>query len=314
MSAFSHQSGDRDFKQNSLPRRDFLTAAGGSLLALSTTRKAIASASDQPAKTYRKAVKLGMVKIEGTTADKFKLLKELGFDGVEVDSPGLPVAEVLQAQDASGLPVHGVVDSVHWRDRLSDADPQTRAKGLAGLRTAIREAHELGATSVLLVPGRVTHDATYQEAWDRSQAEIKKALPLAEELGIQILLENVWNDFLNSPQETARYIDQLESPKMGAYFDVGNAVRYFPPAQWIPILGKRIKKLDIKEYSLEKARSGQVYDGFNVPLLEGDCDWPAVMSALRDIGYEGWGTAEIPGGGRERLATIAQRMDRIFAS
>ena len=181
--------------------------------------------------------------------------------------------------------------------------------------TAIQDAKAYGATSVLLVPAVVNQDVNYRQAWDRSQAAIRKAIPLAGDLGIRILLENVWNDFLTDAGETAKYIDQLDSDVVGAYFDVGNAVRYAPPADWIRVLGKRIVKLDIKEFSLSKVKAtGKQYAGFEVPLLEGDCNWPAVLDELRSIGFHGWGTAEIPGGGEERLREIAVRMDRIFAS
>jgi len=145
-------------------------------------------------------------------------------------------------------------------------------------------------------------------------SEIKKILPLAGELGIKIGLENVWNNFLISPLEEARYIDELESPQVGAYFDVGNVLRYGWPEQWIRTLGARIIKVDIKEFSLKKMNEEGLGKGFGVELLEGDCDWPAVMAALREIGYHGWGTAEIPGGGRERLRKIAGLMDKIYAS
>lgn len=255
---------------------------------------------------YKKAVKIGMVQVDGDLTTKFKTLKRLGFDGVELDSPGGPTAdEVQKAKDESGLIVHGVVDSVHWNKRLSDPSEEVRAEGLAALKGAIKDAKAWGATSVLLVPGRVTADATYGQCWDRSMAELKKAIPLAEELNIQILIENVWNDFLTDPKEIARYCDEAESELVGAYFDVGNCVRYGRPETWVPILGKRIKKLDIKDYGAERK--------FGHDLLEGDVDWAAVMAELKKLDYSGWGTAEIPGGGEERLSHISKRMSEIFA-
>ena len=217
-----------------------------------------------------------------------------------------PADEVQAAIDAAGIPVHGVVDSVHWRQRLSDPDPEVRAKGTEALKTALRMSKAYGGSSVLLVPGRVIKDeVSYEECWQRSQAEIKKVIPLAEELEIQILLENVWNDFLTDPKETARYVDELESEIIGAYFDVGNTVRYSPPHTWVPVLGKRIKKLDIKDY-------GQP-DGFGHDLLEGDVKWDLVMAELKKLGFTGWGTAEIRGGDRARLEEIAGKMNAIFA-
>ena len=298
-----------------LKRREFLkstAAAAGIGLTLPCAR---ALAADPTPKPYKKAVKIGMVQVPGSLTDKFKTLRELGFDGVELNSPGGPKpAEVAAAKKASGLDVHGVVDSVHWRSTLSDPDPLIREKGLNALKSAITSAKAYGATSVLLVPGVVNEKVSYEQAWERSIAEIKKALPEAEKQGIDILIENVWNNFLTDPKETARYLDELSSKRVGSYFDVGNAVRYSPPAEWVRILGKRIRKLDIKEYSLTKGKAEGRYAGFRVKLLDGECNWPAVMKELKAIGYQGWGTAEIPGGGRDRLTEIASRMNRIFAS
>lgn len=298
-------------------RRRFLQqSAGLAGAACLAPGLAIAELPAAEGNTYKKAVKIGMVQVEGSLLDKFKLLKELGFDGVELDSPGGPDPdEVERAVGESGLTVHGVVDSTHWRTTLSHPDPSIRGQAVEDLETAIRASKAYGGTSVLLVPGVVGEDATYEEAWERSISEIQKALPLAEDEGIHVLIENVWNNFLTDPKEMARYLDELDSKVVGAYFDVGNAVRYAPPVEWIRALGDRIVKLDIKEYSNERAQAeGNRGAGFQVALLEGDCDWPAVMDEMEKIEWTGWGTAEIPGGGRERLQEIARRMDRIFAS
>jgi L-ribulose-5-phosphate 3-epimerase len=288
-------------------RRQFLAtsvALGG--MAMVGTH-AETGAAEPEEKRFRKAVKIGMVGVKGSLTEKFKLLKELGFDGVELDSPGGPTPEeVAAAKEASGLTVHGVVDSAHWQQTLSSADADIRAKGVEALKTAIKMSKAYGGTSVLLVPGVVKDGVTYEQCWQRSIPEIQKCLPVAEEHGIMILLENVWNNFLTDPKETVRYIDEISSKLVGAYFDVGNAVKFSPPHEWVPILGQHIKKLDIKDYGKAK--------GFGHDLLEGDVDWPKVMAELRKLDYRGWGTAEIPGGGKERLAEIAKRMDKIYAS
>ena len=297
-------------------RREFLKWSGAAIVSAATAQGTLrAGAATSPEKPFKKAVKYGMIQGGSTIKEKFQLLKELGFDGIELDSPSkLDRDEVVRARDEVGLPIHGVVDSVHWRDTLSHPDPTVRQRGLEGLQTALRDSKYYGGTTVLLVPAVVSKEVSYADAYTRSQAEIRKALPLAQELGIKIALENVWNNFLLSPLEAARYIDELDSPLVGAYFDVGNVLRYGWPEHWITTLGKRIIKLDIKEFSRKKQNDEGLGKGFDVELLEGDCDWPAVMAALREIHYTGWGTAEIPGGGRERLQDIAQRMDRIFAS
>lgn len=296
-------------------RRQFL-ATGAALAAgiCAGGANALLHAAEPTAeKRIKKAVKFGMVAGSASLLEKFKLLKELGYDGVEMDSPSnLSRDEVLRARDESQLPIHGVVDSAHWRDTLSHQDPQIRAKGVAALRTAIDDSRAFGGTTVLLVPAVVNAKVSYAEAYERSQAELRQVLPYAAEQGIKICLENVWNNFLLSPLETARYIDELASPALGAYFDVGNVVNYGWPEHWIRTLGKRIIKLDIKEYSRKRRDKEGPYKGFDVEIGDGDCNWPAVMQALADIDYRGWGTAEVPGGDRERLADIAQRMDAVL--
>jgi len=296
-----------------LSRRTFALASAASLAGTTLAPLSAGLAAD-PSPRWKKAVKIGMVRPGQTLLEKFQLLKELGFDGVELDSPSaVTVEEARAAMEVTGIVVPGVVDSVHWNQRLSDPREEVRAKGLEALCIALRFCKEVGGTSVLLVPGRVTPDANYEQCWQRSIAEIRKATGLAEELGIDILIENVWNDFLIDPREMARFIDECGSPRVGAHFDIGNTVRYSPPHDWIPVLGTRIKKLDIKDYKRppEGTSPGA---GFQVKLLEGDVDWPRVMAELRKIGYVGWACAELSGGDREYLADVAARMDRIFAS
>ncbi len=298
-------------------RRQFLAssaaAVGGAMITqatlMSTTPAASLAADEKPKSSkYKKAVKIGMVQAGNSLMEKFKLLADLGFDGIELDSPGGASAEEVQKCIAeTGLKVPGVVDSVHWKDCLSDPSAEVRAKGVAALEEALKMCKAYGGTSCLLVPGRVTKEVTHEQAFERSVAEIKKVLPLAEKLNIEILIENVWNDFLTDPKEMARFIDACESKLVGAHFDIGNTIRYSPSHEWIPILGHRIKKLDIKDF-----KKGE--KGFGAKLMEGDVDWPQCMRELEKIGYTGWGTAEIQGGGREWLTDVAARMDKIFAS
>ena len=300
-----------------IDRRHFLGATGAVLASpwLAPFSTGLFAGEAPPERKIQKAVKIGMVKEGDSLLEKFQLLVELGFDGVELDSPnGLALEEVLAAKRETGLEIPGVVDSVHWGKPLSHPDAAVRKAGREGLETALRDAKAYGASTVLLVPAVVTKEISYADAYRRSQDEIRKVVPLAEELDVKIAFENVWNQFLLSPIEAARYVDEFESDHIGWYFDVGNIVNYGWPEQWIEILGKRIFKLDIKEYSRKRRNDEGLWKGFGVKLGEGDCDWPAVMKALDTIGYEGWGTAEVSGGDRERLADIAARMDRIFAS
>ncbi|HOW69642.1 MAG TPA: sugar phosphate isomerase/epimerase family protein [Phycisphaerae bacterium] len=296
-------------------RRSILKSGvvAGAGLAGSAFAKEAVELAGKPPPAIRKAVKIGMTPGNLPLIERFTMLKELGFDGVELDSPStLEVREVLDARDRSGLPIHGVVDSVHWNLPLSHPDAKVRRQGLDGLIAAIRDAKAYGAASVLLVPATVDKRMTYDAAYKRSQEEIRKVIPLATELGVVIAIENVWNSFLLSPLEAARYIDEFNSPAVRFYFDVGNVVRLGWPEQWIRILGKRVLKIDVKEFSRKKMNEQGLGKGFDVELMEGDCDWPAVMKALREIGFSGWFTAEVPGGDRERLKAIAARMDRII--
>jgi hexulose-6-phosphate isomerase len=295
-------------------RRQFVAASSAAVAGLAAA-PFVADAEEKPTeRKFKKAVKINMVKPGETLLEKFKLLKELGFDGIELDAPSkYPTEEAKKCIAETGLQVPGVVDSVHWNQRLSDPSEEVRAKGLEALRSALKYCKDIGGTSVLLVPGKVTPDANYEQCWSRSIGEIKKATSQAEDLGIQILIENVWNDFLTDPKETARFIDECGSSIVGAHFDIGNAVRYSPPHEWIPILGHRIKKLDIKDYK-RPPEGGNLGAGFSAKLLEGDVDWRRCMAELKKIGYVGWGCAEIQGGDRVWLTDVAARMDKIFAS
>ena len=251
-----------------------------------------------------------------TVAEKFRIARDCGFDGVEMDSPnGLDLEEVLAAKQSTGIEIPGVVDSVHWSKPLSHPDPAVRREGIRGLETAIRDCKAYGGGSVLLVPAVVNKSMSYADAYARSQACIREVLPLARELGILISMENVWNNFLLSPIEAARFTDELDPGVCGWHFDVGNIVAYGWPEHWIEVLGSRIRRLDVKEYSRGKLDNEGRWAGFGVELLEGDCDWPAVMKALDAVPYTGgWMAAEVAGGGEDRLRDIASRMDRIIAS
>lgn len=256
----------------------------------------------------------GSIGVGNTILEKFQAAKAAGYDGVEADSH-LDRKEVTEAGKATGLKIHSVCDAKHWRSLLSSPDPAVREEGVAALIVALEDAKAYGADAVLLVPGRVTESVSYDECWERSVAEIKKAIPAAEKLNVKIAIENVWNNFLLSPLEAARYIDQFNSTAVGAYFDCGNILAYGWPEQWIKILGKRIAKIHIKEYSRKIADSQGRSAGFNVKLREGDVNWPAVMAALDNCGYNGWVSIEMPGGNTpEGLKDLCDRMKLVIES
>lgn len=289
-------------------RRSFLKTAAA---AAATTAAAAAScapalgAQQSGKPRWRKAYMLGGELKSGAVLDQFQLIKDAGFEGVEITSPNnVSRDEVVQARDKTGLVIHGVSGSRHWRDTLSDPDPAVVERGLAAVRQELEDCRAYGGTTVLLVPAVVNPKVSYRDAYTRSQTNIRKLIPDAEKAGIKIAIEEVWNRFLLSPIEFARYIDEFQSPWIGAYFDVGNVVEYGYPQEWIKELGKRILKIHIKEYAKAKR--------FSYGLGEGEIDWPAVRQALIDINYNGWITAEVPKGNLDAMKDVVKRMDNLL--
>ncbi|MEX1135631.1 MAG: sugar phosphate isomerase/epimerase family protein [Balneolales bacterium] len=310
-----------------MKRRELLKLGSAGLASLATGTLPINSNLNIRAKINRKAageyLKKGfMLELfpsgdEVSLMDQFRMLHKAGFHGVEPSS-GLNRAEVLRAKNETGLEIPSVVVSTHWSQPLSSPDPTVREAGLDGLKVAIQDAHEYGAGCVLLVPGVVTEETSYDEVYQRSQDEIRKALPLAEELGVVIAIENVWNHFLLSPLEAARYVDEFNSSYVGWYLDLGNIVTYSWPEHWVRILGDRIAMIHLKEFSREKQNQEGLGKGFQVNFLEGDNNWPEIMKALREVDYKGYGIAEPPHrdenlSGEEWLTDcVSGRMDEIF--
>jgi len=295
-------SNRRHFLQ-SLTSTAFLAAAGAST----------AQEAAKPARKLRKAIMGGTLGIKGTLIEKYKAAKEAGYDRVEPQG-GMNQQEVLDALGQSGLQAASVCCHTHWKQTLTHNDAAIREQGLQGVLQTLRDAKAYGADSILVVPGVVNEEVNYQAAWERSITELKKAVPLAKELGVKISIENVWNNFLLSPLEAARYVDELQSPSVGWHLDCGNIIHYGWAQHWVQALGKRIATLHIKEYSRSKADKQGKWAGFDAEFLKGDNEWPAIMKALDDIGYDGWGIAEQPGAGSpEGLQKLSKEMDQIFA-
>jgi hexulose-6-phosphate isomerase len=258
-----------------------------------------------------KTLKIGMIQVSGSLTDKFKAAKEAGFQGVEMNAPGMDVAETRQAIADSGLPVDGTVCGSHWQIRHTSPDVATRAKALEDLKTALRDTHAVGGHSVLLVVGKGA-DGPEQEIWPRSVENIAKAVPLAAELGVAIVIENVWNQFLydhaGGANQTAdkflKYVDEFHSPWVGMQLDIGNHWKYGSMGDWIRALDKRVLKLDIKGFSRAKNKFTQIG--------EGDIDYADVRKALTEINYHGWLAAEVTGGDLAALTSISQQMDVAF--
>lgn len=277
-----------------------------------TSSLAIAGVAGLPLHHAPPAIKKGlvfdMVSDKLSYADRFKLVRDSGFEVVQaLTEPDQRNAEAMkQAADAANIRIDSVMNVDHWQYPLSSSDPAVVAKSLAGMRTSLHNAKLWGSDAVLLVPAVVNPQTTYRDAWTRSQTQIRKLIPLAAEQRVVIAIEEVWNKFLLSPLEMARYIDELESPWVQAWFDVGNVVLYGYPQDWIRTLGKRIIKVHLKDFKRKD-------DGYAwVNLGDGDVDWPAVRAAFADSGFSGSAIAELEQGDETYLRDVSRRMDRLL--
>jgi L-ribulose-5-phosphate 3-epimerase len=257
----------------------------------------------------KKAVEFNMLPTSISVLERFQLSREAGFEEIECPTTPDPskAEEILDASRKTNLRIHSVMNMEHWNSPLSSANPAVVEKSLEGMRTSLRNAKMWGADTVLLVPAVVNPETTYAQAWERSQQQIRKLIPMAAELKVIIGIEEVWNKFLLSPLEFARYVDEFQSPWIRAYFDVGNVAISGYPQDWIRTLNKRIVKLHIKDFSFKK-RVAEF-----VPLREGEIDFRAVHAALADIGYKGTATVELPAGDGTYLREVNRRFEQILS-
>jgi L-ribulose-5-phosphate 3-epimerase len=257
----------------------------------------------------KKAVEFNMLPKSLSVLDAFQLGKDCGFEEIECPTtPELAKAEeMLDASKKTGLHIHSVMNQAHWGFPLSSPDPAVVEKSLEGMRASIQNAKLWGAGTVLLVPAVVNAEVSYAQAWERSQRQIRKLIPIAEEAKIVIGIEEVWNKFLLSPLEFARYIDSFESPYVKAYFDVGNVAISGYPQDWIRVLGKRIVKLHIKDFKFERNVASWV------SLKEGQINWRAVYAALEEINYKGTATVELAEGDGAYLKEVNRRFEQILS-
>ena len=232
-----------------------------------------------------------------TAAQAISMAADLGFTSFEVcvgedgpvrlDSAEPELIEIRNHAEQSGVLLHSIGCGLGWSRRLSAADPSERDHAVSVHERSLEIAHTLGAKTLLVVPGVVDADSSYETTLEHSRESIRRLIPTAERLGVSLALENVWNKFLLSPTEMRDYIDSFGSEAVGAYFDVGNIVLYGFPEQWLRILDQRVHAVHMKDF---RAAVGN-FGGF-VMLMEGDVNWPAVMDALHAIGYKGPLTAE----------------------
>src|SRR5438045_2796080 len=255
-----------------------------------------------------KGLVFDMVSDKQSYADRFKLVRDTGFAVVQaLTEPDQHKAEEMkEAADAANIRIDSVMNVDHWQYPLSSSDPAVLEKSLSGMRTSLQNAKLWGSDVVLLVPAVVNPQTSYRDAWTRSQAQIRKLIPLAQQLKVVIAIEEVWNRFLLSPLEMVRYIDEFHSPWVKAWFDVGNVVLYGYPQYWIRTLDKRIVKVHLKDFKRKE-------DGYAwVNLGDGDVDWPAVRQAFADVGYSGGVIAELEGGDESYLRDVSGRNDRLL--
>jgi L-ribulose-5-phosphate 3-epimerase len=293
---------------NQTSRRDFLkTSIAVGAAALSGTAGTVVASPAPEAGHIKKALQIEMLPKNLSYADRMKLVKEVGFDAIEGQTvtDQHEAEEIKKAADDAKVRIHSVMNMAHWANPLSSPDPAVVEKSLEGMRTSLHNAKLWGADTVLLVPAVVNPQVSYRDAWTRSQKQIKKLIPLAEEVKVVIAIEEVWNKFLLSPLEMPKYVDEFQSPWVKSYFDVGNVVLYGYPQDWIHNLGKRIAKVHLKDFK-------SVKDGYRwVNLGEGDIDWPAVRKAFADVGYTGYATTELEGGDEAYLRDVGKRVDRL---
>jgi L-ribulose-5-phosphate 3-epimerase len=236
-----------------------------------------------------------------------ELAKEAGFDGIELNydlendlSPNATAADyaaIRRMAEEIGIAISGLCSFLFWPYPLTSNDPAERARGMELASLMTRAAHDLGVENLLVVPGAVhmpwrpEHDPTPNDVCDRRAREaIAKLLPEAEKLGVYLNMENIFfNGFLLSPFEMIEFVDSFASEHVKVHFDTGNIMEYQFPEHWIPMLGKRIKNVHLKEFS--KKGTDHSLEAFR-PLLDGTTNWPAVLEAFDGIGYEGYLTFE----------------------
>ena len=300
-----------------LGRREFLrtsaTAAGAAAGLLSATPSFNASAA--PKRSLIKSLKMGMIASKAadgrslSVEERLRIAVDAGFESVEPNTiaDGKQLDAFKAAAAKVKITVDAVVCSAHWRYPLSDPDPEVFERTMESMRTSFQNAKELGGDMVLLVPAVVNPKVGYRDAYTRSVERVKRLADDAERAGITIGIENVWNKFLLSPLEARQYIEDIDSARVRFWFDVGNVVLFGYPQDWIRTLGDLIARVDIKDFDAKTKNF--------VPLQDGSVDWPEVMRAFDEIGYEGYFAAEVQGGDLAYLKEyVSDRMDSIMAA
>jgi len=236
--------------------------------------------------------------------EALELAKKAGFEAIEVNaaeegevtlsSTEADMKRIVEQAKEFGLELVGLSTGLFWKYPITSSDESVREKGKGVCRKMLDLATWLGVDAILMVPGSVgssfapVEPVPYDVAYKRAKDALLELKEYAEKTKVAIGVENVWNMFLTSPFDMARFLDEIDSPYVKAYFDVGNVVVNAYPEHWIRILGKRIVRVHFKDF---KRAIGNI-NGF-VNLLEGDVNWPEVIKALQEVGYDSYVTAEM---------------------
>jgi L-ribulose-5-phosphate 3-epimerase len=254
-------------------------------------------------------------------AECFRAARRAGFDSIEINvaeegelttqSSEADVKRIVASAKDAEVELSSLSTGLGWKYPLTSADRKVREQGAANIRASLQIAQWMGVDTILCVPGVVNAEIAYDVAYERAQGALKELAPEAARLQVCIGVENVWNKFLLSPLEMARFVDEIGSEWVGVYFDAGNVLVYGYPQHWINILGSRIKKVHVKDF---KANIGNI-TAFCNPL-QGDVPWAAVREALIRVGYDGYITAEVDGyrvHPELGLRHIAESLRQVFA-
>jgi len=305
-------------------RRSFITASALTVPAAAASAAEPGPAADvivrpKSSRPILLSCKLGMIAREAggkklSINERLLMAAEAGFDGVDFDEAGSFTPEQARAAvKETGVFVHNAINHAHWKVRLTDANPETRARARANMDHCLRVSHAAGGSGILIVIGK-GGDGPEPEIEERCRAEIKKSLPLAAALGQAILFENVWNQMHydhdkgpeQSPERLIKFVDSFISPWVGMYFDIGNHWKYGQPGEWLRAFGRRAVKFDVKGFS--RAKNSFV----DITSPDDDLPWDQVRKAIADTNWTGWTTAEVGGGDVKRLTIVRKQMEKAF--
>jgi L-ribulose-5-phosphate 3-epimerase len=236
----------------------------------------------------KKGICLGCLPKEWPLEEQLALAARAGYHGVEIN--GLPDAAsrdaARRAAEKVGIELPSIMGGGHWQYPLSSADEEVRQRGLQSMRESVDTAVAVGASVVLVVPAVINDTQLYSHAYERSVQSMRELAPYAAERGIRLGVENVWNRFILTPREMRQYLDELDAPNVGLYFDCGNILNYGYPQTWIRELGDRIIKVHVKDFDASTRQFRH--------LLQGSVNWPEVRRALSEVGYDDYLTVELP--------------------